>query len=83
MLEDEDTHWKGLAMPHLTGAQEYSENSPQERVHMASPGRQISNMNIIIIVQTYRTVQHREIYSVYRLEDSIRFFVWGHSTFCI
>ena len=34
---EEATHWKGLAVPHETGAQEKREKRPQERVHWVSP----------------------------------------------
>ena len=34
---EEATHWKGLAVPQVTGAQEKREKRPQERVHLAEP----------------------------------------------
>ena len=33
----EGTHWKGLAVPQVTGAQEKREKRPQERVHLVEP----------------------------------------------
>ena len=40
----EGRHWKGLAVPQETGAQEKRENRPQDRVHWVEPGNSLGQI---------------------------------------
>ena len=43
----EGRHWKGLAVPQETGAQEKRENRPQDRVHWVEPANSLGQIIIV------------------------------------